>query len=323
VTFAVQNDPPTVTLNPVRSPFVTSTPVLTGTAGVSNVDNPRVFLNVYSGASATGPLVRLASDTTAADGSFSIRIAPGLPDGLYTAVAAQGSLGGNGFSAPRTFEVKVHPPALTFIQPAPGASINGVRPLFSGAAGQAVGDNRRVKFVLYRGARATGRPVATQLLPVRRFGWSFVLPRRLPLGIYSAAVRQGDNAGHVVTLKRSFRVTTVPFVIGYVLNLNSSGRVSIRVTCPAAAGTCSGDVLAVTVKALRSVSGGPGKRLRLLFAHVRIRARQTSLVRGKLSGPVAALLRRNVPVAVRVGAILTAPNTPLIRASGYRLLTVQ
>jgi hypothetical protein len=322
VTFTVRNIPPTVTLKPVSSALVTSTPTLTGTASTSSEDQAQVYLGVYAGTSASGKLVRSLSGTRAANGSFSIKVAPGLPDGLYTAVAGQGGYGGNGFSAPVTFEIKVHPPALTLDRPDDNVSINGSGVVFSGGAGNAPGDKAQVKLSLYSGPLAFGKPRATVQIRAKGSGWFYKWPKKLAVGFYTALVKQSDNAGHTVTKQSTFVVTVLPQVIGYVLDLNKRGFVSIRVTCPAESGSCVGDVLAITSKRLQPVRGGPTGRLRLLFVHVSVRAGQTLLVRRKLSRPVVNQLRANAPMEVRVGAVLTPTEGRVIKVFRFRVLSM-
>jgi hypothetical protein len=281
-----------------------------------------VYLGLYAGPKPSGRLVRLLTATRAANGSFAIKLAPGLPDGFYTAVAAQGGLGGNGFSAPLVIEIKVHPPALTFDQPAGDAAINVGRTVFSGSAGRAAGDHPTVKLALYSGPLATGRPYATREIKSKGASWSYTWPKPLPVGFYTAIVKQSDNAGHIVMLSHTFLVTVLPHVIGYVLNLDKKGKVSIKITCPAEAGFCVGDVLAVTSRRLQPVRGGPVGHVRLLFVHVRIRAGHTAVVTRKMGGGVASILRRNTPMQVRVGAILKPTHGHQIRVFKDRLLSV-
>ncbi len=320
--LSASSPPPTVTLNPVRSPLATATPTLTGTASTSSADRAQVFLGIYAGTSASGKLVALLAGTRAANGSFSIKVAPGLPDGVYTALAAQGGYGGNGFSAPVTFEIDAHPPAVTIARPEDGAAINAGGVVFSGDAGDAPGDHPQVKLALYSGMPAAGKPVATVLIHTRGASWFYKWPRRLAVGFYTVRVRQSDNAGRTATRESGFLVTVLPKVIGHVLSLSERGYVGIRVTCPAEAGYCVGDVLAVTSNRLQPVRGGPTGRLRLLFAHVRIRAGRTSLVARKLQPSVVTQLRANVPMEVRVGAILRPTGGGVIKVFAFRVLDI-
>jgi hypothetical protein len=322
LTISGSRPPPTVTLNPVRSPLVTATPTLTGTASTSSADRAQVYVGLYAGSSASGKLVQLLAGPRAANGSFSIKVARGLPDGLYTAVAAQGGYGGNGFSAPVTFEIETRPPAVTIDRPEDRAAINPGGVVFSGGAGDAPGDRPQVKLALYSGLLVAGKPVATVLIHTNGASWFYKWPRSLPVGFYTVRVRQSDNAGRATTRENGFRVTVLPEVIGYVLSLSKKGYVGIRVTCPAEAGYCVGDVLAVTSKRLQPVRGGPTGRLRLLFVHVRIRAGRTSFVTRKLQRALVTQLRTNVPMEVRVGAILRPTEGRVIQVFRFRVLDI-
>jgi hypothetical protein len=322
LTLSASRPPPTVTLNRVRSSLLTATPTLTGTAGTSSADRPQVFLGLYAGSSASGKLVQLLAGPRAANGSFSIKVAPGLPDGLYTALAAQGGYGGNGFSAPVTFEIDAHPPALTIDRPEDGAAINAGGVVFSGHAGDTSWDHPQVKLALYSGPLVAGKPVATVLVHTKGASWFYKWPRSLPVGFYTVRVRQSDDAGRTTTQENGFLVKVLPRVIGSTLSLDKQGYVGIRVTCPAEAGYCVGDVLAVTSKRLQPVRGGPTGRLRLLFVHVRIRAGRTSFVTGKLQRSVVTQLRENVPMEVRVGAILRPTEGRVIKVFSFRVLDI-
>jgi hypothetical protein len=221
-----------------------------------------------------------------------------------------------------TYTDGTDPAALTFDQPAADAAINVGRTVFSGSAGSAAGDFPTVKLTLYSGPLATGRPYTTRVITAKGASWSYTWPKRLPVGFYTAIVKQSDNAGHIAMLQHTFLVTVLPHVIGYVLNLDKKGKVSIKITCPAEAGFCVGDVLAVTSNRLQPVRGGPVGHVRLLFVHVRIRAGHTATASRKLGGAVASVLRRNTPMQVRVGAILKPTHGRQIRVFKDRLLSV-
>jgi hypothetical protein len=320
VTFVVHNVPPAVKLTAVTKAFTTSTPTLTGTASMSSEAQSQVYLGLYAGPKASGQVVRVVSGTRAANGSFAIKLSPGLPDGLYTAVAGQGGLGGNGFSAPVVIEIKVHPPALTLVQPDNDAAINPQRPVFSGGAGTAIGDYPDVKLTLYSGPLVSGKPKATRLIHTHGSNWFYRWPASLPVGFYTAIVQQSDNAGHLVTIQHGFLVTVLPHVIGYVLNLGKRGSIAIKITCPAEAGFCTGDVLALTDQRLQPVRGGPTGHVRLMFVHVKIRAGRSSMVSRKVPASVVSALRSHTPMQVRVGAILTPTHGRVIRVFRDRIL---
>ena len=313
---------PVVTLQPVAQAFTTSTPTLTGTAGAGVDDGQRVYLGLYAGTQASGPVVRLVSGPRAADGSFAINVAPALPDGFYTAVAGQAGAGGESLSAPLVIEVKVHPPALSFGEPGDGVTIGVGTTVFSGRVGTAVGDIPTVRLVLYSGSLATGSPATTSVIQPVGSSWSYTWPNELSPGFYTAIAQQADDAGHVVTIERSFRVALPPDVVGKVLSLDPQGRVSVAITCPAEAGSCVGDVLAVTRSPVPRVPGGPSGLVRLLSVHVAIAAGRTETVSGRLPGAVAFALLRDAPIRATVGAILRPTDGPPIRVFEDRSLRV-
>jgi hypothetical protein len=103
VTFTIDTQPPSVTLNSLPTPSANAAPSFSGTA----TDTTAVTVYVYRGALATGGLI--ASSTAEVDGGVWIAasLSPKLEWGEYTAVAAQPSSIGNptGISAPLTFVV--------------------------------------------------------------------------------------------------------------------------------------------------------------------------------------------------------------------------
>lgn len=311
---------PVVALHPVHRAFTSSNPTLTGSAGVDPEDQARVYIGLYAGTVASGPPVRFVSGPRAADGSFAIHVVPGLPDGFYTAVAVQGSDAGNGLSAPLVIEVKVHPPALSFDRPGDGVTIGLGAIVFSGGVGTAVGDLPFVRLVLYSGSPATGSQAATRVIETDGSRWSYSWPHDLRPGSYTAIAQQAHNAGHILTVERSFRVASPSRVIGGVLSLDREGRVSTAITCLAEAGSCVGDVLALTAKPLQPVRGGPTGLIRLLFAHVAIAAGHTVTVSGRLPSAVTSALRRETPMRATVRAILRPTSGPPLMVFVDRLL---
>ena len=309
-----------VSLHPVGHAFTTSTPTLTGTAGTAAEDGSRVYLGLYAGTEASGPLVRLVSAPRRPDGSFAIPVAPGLPDGFYTAVAGQSGPDGNSLSSPLVIEVKVHPPALSFGEPGDGVTIGVGATVFSGRAGTAAGDIPTVRLMLYPGSLATGSPATTAVIQTDGPSWSYTWPSELAPGSYTAIAQQADNAGHIVTIERSFRVTPPLDVVGRTLSLDRRGRVSVAITCPAEAGSCVGSVSALTRRPVPRVPDGPAGLVRLLYVHVAIPAGRTETVSGRLPVMVASALLRDTPMRVTVGAILRPTYGSPISVSETRSL---
>jgi hypothetical protein len=326
VAFTVNNATPRVTLHSLgRKPLRLSRPTFAGTASTSAGAATSVYIAIFAGRRISPAGVRLLVANRLANGRFSLTIGPGLglPDGEYTALAVQDGPGPNGISSPQTFQIKVHPPAVTINTPDIGSVLTDPRPVFSGQAGAVAGDFQTITLVLYRGVLTTGRPLATTRITRRGAAWSLTWPRKLPIGLYTALVKQSDNAGHTaVTAGHTFFVTLPPRVIGFIVNLNRKGYASVEVTCTTAGGTCSGDILALTEGAFQPVPGGPLGPLRVLFVHVSIPAGQAVLVRQKLPSQVFQALRRARGVGLLVSASLSAAGYRPIRISVPRLLVV-
>jgi hypothetical protein len=312
-TFLIHNAAPTITLDPPGSrPFTTATPTLTGQAAAST---NAVVLLTYSGTGTNGTPVGFSSGTADSQGHFSIKIAPGLPDGQYTVVAAQAGSGATGLSKAVTFRVKVHPPALTLAVPAAGGSVSGPRPQFSGVAGAALGESTVVTVNLYAGSSVNGRRVGTMRVAAHGPQWSGVFPFRIGLGRYTARANQTDDAGHTAfSASHTFLVVSGPTVIGSV-TVTRSGLASVPITCLAPSGrVCAGNILILTVRSFRPLLGGPAGPVRVLFAYVSLPAGQRELIRRPMRADVARSLRRVKSIRLRVSTNLTSvPRSSVVR----------
>ena len=326
VAFTLDNTTPRVTLRSLgRKPLLLARPTFAGTAGTGPGTSNVIYIGIYPGARVSATPVRQLLTRRSARGLFSLTVAQGLglPDGAYTAVAAQVGPGSSGVSSPQRFQVKLHSPAVTIDSPAIGALVTNPKPVFSGQAGAVAGDFPAVTLAVYRGALPIGRPLFTARVIRRRAVWSVTSPRTLAVGLYTAVARQSDDAGHSgIAAAHIFFVPPPPRVIGFIVNLDRQGYASVEVTCTTAGGTCSGDVLALTQGAFQPVPGGPQGPLRVLFAHVSIPAGQAVLVRQKLPSQVFQALRRARAVGLLVSASLSASGYPPIRISVPRLLVV-
>jgi hypothetical protein len=111
-TFTVDNVAPHVTLRaPGSGPLRTAQPVLSGQAGSRRGDAQLIQVGIYKGDLAQRQAFRYLVARRGADGQFSVRVTPSLPNGRYTAVAVQSAAGGvYGVSRPLTFRVAVPPP---------------------------------------------------------------------------------------------------------------------------------------------------------------------------------------------------------------------
>jgi large repetitive protein len=308
VSFTVHNKPPVVELDsPGAGPLLTATPTITGTAETIPGDSSTVQVTVYPG----GPgAVMTVNASVGPDGRYSAEITPALADGPYTVQASQADSGNlTGTSSSQTFTVKVNPPALTLEQPATGSSTVAASPVFSGAAGTELGDSPQITVRLYQG----GRELARHRVDASGRHWSLTWPTPLPPGVYAVQAQQSDDAGHTtVTAPRAFRVGPAPQPIGSSVRLGRSGLASVTIGCPALTGTCSGDVLVLTVRRFRPIAGGPRGPIRVLFAYVSVPAGATATVSGALPAPVLRALRRTARVPVKV--VVTAAPGPRISA---------
>jgi hypothetical protein len=325
VTFVIHNAPPTVTLNALDSkPLHTATPTLTGVAGTTAGDSSTVYAVIYPGKDTTTTPIRSIAGHVGAGGHFSITVTPALDDGIYTAIVAQQAAGGVGLSAPRTFRVKVHGPALTLAVPAAGGSVAQADVVFTGQAGIVPGDFPRISVWLYRGARARGKPLGIVHALANGASWLVRWPHKLKLGLYSAKAVQGDDAGHTTTTRsHTFLIVPGPSVIGPAVALDRSGDTSVSVTCLAPAGqVCSGTVLALTVSKLQPSRGAPPGKLRVVFAYVTINGGSTVIVRDTVP-PAAARALRRVRPRVAITAQMSIAGGPASTFSAERPLRVQ
>jgi hypothetical protein len=318
VSFRVDNDPPGLELDPPSSePLANPAPPLSGVAGTAPGDAGSVVLIVYPGVNTLRSPVAYGSAPVAADGSYTIASGTALPDGVYTVVTAQSVPNAVVFSAPVTIGINAVPPALSLVFPAGGGSLSQTAEVFRGTAGAAYGDLAQVTLTVYRGTVAAGRPAGA--LTVTRVGtaWQAIWPQRLPLGIYTVSVAQGDLGGATTVLTSHFLVVPPPSVIGRPVQVSQSGLVSVPVGCLAATGTCNGQVQVITRRRLRF--GGHRTRLRLLSARFAIAAGTQRIVSGRMPYAVLRTLRRDGPQAVTITVTMSAPAATFTAARTVRV----
>jgi hypothetical protein len=326
VAFTVANPSSTVSLSsPGGGPLTDATPTLVGSAGTRAIDSSRVTVLVYAGTGTNSAPVRQLTGTVGSGGGFSVQIAPALPDGQYTALASQDSSAGIAYSHTIGFRIKAHPPALTLGQPADGVTLNIVRPTFSGAAGDALGDSSSVSVQLYRGSGTSGKRISVERAGATGSRWSLVWPHRLAYGLYTVVAVQTDDAGHTSrTQPHTFTVAPTPELIGSHATLRRSGQASVSVGCLAGPGqTCTGTVLVVTRRSYRTSAGGPTGPLEVLFAKVRISGGRSQLVGRSVSDPVLRLLLRHHRVNVVVTVKLSPSDGAPTDASADRVLRLR
>ncbi len=317
-TFTVHNAPPVITLKSLGTkPLRDATPSLAGVAGRASGDSRTVVLAVYPGSTTNATPVRYLSGSVDSRGHFSITVTTALPDGRYTAVAAQSGALSVGLSRPMTFRIKVHAPVVTVTRPVRGSSASRTALSFSGSAGTALGDSSLVTLLVYAGSKPHGQVLGTVRTRVRGGAWTARLTFEPKLGLYTAVAKQSDDAGHTgVSPGDTFLVVSGPTVVGATVKLSPSGMVSVPITCLAPAGqVCSGTVLILTEQSLQPLPGGPAGPVRLLFAYVSISGGKTELVGRPMRADVARVVRRRGAVRVRVTANLTGgPQASAIRS---------
>lgn len=325
VTFTVANGGPKVTLASLGSkPLRSGEPTITGTASTGTGDTKSVTIAIFAGQGENGKPIRLVGGSVSASGAFSVKITPSLPDGLYTAAAAQKGPNAIGISQPETFEIKASGPAVGLSFPASGANVPSHLPLFTGTAGTNPGDSSTITVTIYKGASAHGKPVGRQTTTVNAGKWLVQWTRQLPLGLYTAQASQSDNAGHLSTTPpHRFLIVPGPRVIGSSVSLSRSGKVSVPLSCYAPASvTCQGNLLIVTQGRFRPASGGPAGRLRLLFRFVRVPGGKTIVATGTVSHAVARIVRRHAPLKVEVSLALQVNGKVAVKFSGGSTLRV-
>jgi hypothetical protein len=314
ISISASTPGPTVTLNSLgTAPLHTSSPQFTGTASTGFSDSSKVTVNVYSGTDTSSSPVRQLSANVNSSGGFSAQVSPALPDGEYTAVASQTSGAGTGKSPVVTFQIKVHPPALTLYDPPADAWVGRARLSFGGRAGHELGDAHKVTVELYRGQSAGGTPVGSRQVSVHHGNWS-TRWRGLRLGYYTVVAVQSDDAGHTTrTPPHTFRL--VPRTSAFGSRVTVAGKdASVLIGCLASSTTsCHGTVLVVTKGSYRTAPGGPSGPLEVLFANVRIPGGTMGLISARVPGAVMRVLGRLHHVEVVV--------TSNLSHSGHRSVT--
>lgn len=300
--------------SPQPGAFITSAqPTLSGVAGTAPGDGGTVSVAIYAGGGTDSTPVDVITGPVGGGGEFLLSPDVPLPDGLYTVVADQATGSTTAYSAPVSFTIKTRPPALTLWAPRSGATVPGTPTLF-GLAGNAAGDLPQVELALYRGEAPRGRPLRW-LVATRTGGfWSATLSGRLPLGLVTAVVVQGDSAGHVATVRTTFLLVPAVRIIGGPLDLAENGLLSVPVGCPGPPGggvaACAGTVTVTTTRRL------PGRgRVRLLRKPFSVPVGRQMVVSGYTPGFAARALRRADRQGVEVTVRLTGGSAVTARRS--------
>jgi hypothetical protein len=216
VTFEVNTDAPTVTLEPESEPIKTpnnvTAPVFHGKVGNHGTTPVEVF--VYEGSTVGGRIAWETKVNQLSGASWTApAVSPVLPEGkhTFTVVArAPSSIKGNpeGTSKPFTFVVDTEPPEVTLDAPVPLSNQN--KPSFSGTSSE----GSTVTVSIYEGSGTSGREVASaSAKPVGGLWRTEALSKSLEDGQYTAVARQpsaigGNPAGE--SSASTFRVFTKP-----------------------------------------------------------------------------------------------------------------
>ncbi len=166
VSFEVNTQAPTVTLQAPPSPSKDTAPSFSGTAS----DATPVTVEIFEGTRAEGNIVATATAQGTGGGWTSGQATPALPSGrrTFTAFATQSSVIGNaaGRSGAVTFMVDTEPPTVT-LSPVPSPS-NDTTPSFSGTASEAT----QVTVEIFEGPTAEGTVVASATATGTGASWS-------------------------------------------------------------------------------------------------------------------------------------------------------
>jgi hypothetical protein len=198
VMFTVDRVAPKPSLVSPGALITDSGPTLHGSAGTIPGDLPAISLLVHKGPTTSGAVVTKASPE-AQGGAWSQKLAT-LPDGTYTAQAFQTDQAGNlGTSEAVTFTIDATPPAPSISLPSYGSVLSVARPGFSGLGGIAEGDRPSLSLDVYAVGPGRSETLVESLGPliVKEGAWSTgQAGKDLPDGIYTAQVRQSDEAGN-------------------------------------------------------------------------------------------------------------------------------
>jgi hypothetical protein len=249
VTFTVDTNSPTVTLNQPKTPSNVTTPSFTGTASEGSPTEPaQVTVQIYAGTTVKAPAVATATAMGTGGTWTSGQAAPALPRGTYTATATQASSIGNspGTSAPVTFIVETESPSVSlnpFVKPLS----NNPQPSFTGTAS----DTTPVTVRIYSGSKAEGVPVSNAAAKGTGGLWSSEpATPALASGQYTAVAVQPSSAENAPGESKAitFTVNTAPPTVALAQPKSPSNN-----TKPTFTGTAT-DTTPVVVHVFNSAS---------------------------------------------------------------------
>ena len=195
-----------------------NTPLFSGTAS----DNATVTITLVASGQAN---TTYTTPVTGSASPYSFSFTPGvaLPDGTYTATAAQTNATGIGTSNASTFLVDVTAPSPTINQIGTTGATNSTTPTLSGTAGFQKADtghsadNGTVTVDIYNGTATTGNKVQNfkNVAVNSTLGaWTVTLAALTANAQYTVVVTQSDAATNTGTTNRTFLVDTTPPTIG-------------------------------------------------------------------------------------------------------------
>ena len=177
-------------------------------SGATNDPLDEVTLNIYAGPTAglAPPLQTLNMPLPPGDGTWSVGPSEALPDGTYTAQAAQTNLlMETGTSEPVSFTVRTTSPTVTLNAPEPRS--NDTTPSFTGTASETT----PVTILIYAGTKAQGSAVSSATATGTGTDWSSdEASPPLPSGQYTAVASQESSLGNPIgtSESRTFEVDT-------------------------------------------------------------------------------------------------------------------
>jgi hypothetical protein len=191
------------------------TPRFSGTAAEGELGeltpfDPVVFVRIYAGTEAVGPVIETVETPEFEGERWSGVTKDPLEPGQYTAVAEQHQSPGvhNDFSDPVTFRIDTSAPVPTLSSPADGSSSSNSSETVAGTAGAEPGDLPAITVQLFAGATVEGQaPLESLTVPTSTAGWSATFGGLGP-GTYTTRAEQADEAGNVGrTAPATFKVT--------------------------------------------------------------------------------------------------------------------
>jgi hypothetical protein len=205
MTFTIETNAPTVSIEPLVSPSRDTTPTLTGSVGTKPTDEGAT-LRIYASKSIAGVPLEELPIVRESGGHWSHTTLP-LADGTYTARITQEDAAENLGEDTVTFLIDTKPPLLTLTSPANDAVVESARPTFSGTAGTETGDRGSVGLKIYPGTSASGAPVQTLSVATEGSSWTTGSGGpSLTNGIYTVVAEQTDTAGNASTSSATFAV---------------------------------------------------------------------------------------------------------------------